>query len=102
MIAKLKTLTNLRVVRDEKSATAWKLEVSDNLYLCVVARCRGQARVRGEQNSVECLSESDISRVVGGYVMAHLPDASQEKIVGIPLNREVEEILEGLRSARRS
>ncbi len=78
------------------------LEVSDNLYLCVVARCRGQARVRGEQNSVECLSESDISRVVGGNVMAHLPDASQEEIVGIPLNREVEEILEGLRGARRS
>jgi hypothetical protein len=26
-IAKLKTLTNLRVVRDEESATGWKLEV---------------------------------------------------------------------------
>ena len=27
LIAKLKTLTNLRVVRDEESATGWKLEV---------------------------------------------------------------------------
>ena len=27
IIAKLKTLTNLRVVRDEESATGWKLEV---------------------------------------------------------------------------
>jgi WD40 repeat protein len=28
LIAKLKTLTNLRVVRDEESSTGWKLEVS--------------------------------------------------------------------------
>ena len=27
LIAKLKTLTNLRVVRDEESAAGWKLEV---------------------------------------------------------------------------
>ncbi len=27
LIAKLKTLTNLRVVRDEESITGWKLEV---------------------------------------------------------------------------
>ncbi len=27
LIAKLKTLTNLRIVRDEESATGWKLEV---------------------------------------------------------------------------
>jgi hypothetical protein len=27
LIAKLKTLTNLRVVRDEESTTGWKLEV---------------------------------------------------------------------------
>jgi hypothetical protein len=27
LIAKLKTLTNLRVVRDGESATGWKLEV---------------------------------------------------------------------------
>ena len=27
LIAKLKTLTNLRVVRDEESATGWKLTV---------------------------------------------------------------------------
>ena len=77
------------------------LEVSDNLYLCVVARRRGQTRVRGEQDNAECLGESDIRRVVGGQVMAHLPDASQEEIVGIPLNRQVKEILEGLSGARR-
>jgi hypothetical protein len=27
LIAKLKTLTNLRAVRDEKSSTGWKVEV---------------------------------------------------------------------------
>jgi hypothetical protein len=27
LIAKLKTLTNLRVVRDEESSTGWKVEV---------------------------------------------------------------------------
>lgn len=33
--------------------------------------------------------------------MSHLPDSGQEEIVGVPLDREVAEILERLRGTRR-
>ena len=62
---------------------------------------RRQAGIAGEELSLERLSQSDIRGVISRHVRSELPNARQQDIMWIPVDRNVGKISQCLSSAFR-
>ncbi len=60
----------------------------------MAGRC-GETLVAGKQDSVKRLGKSHISGIIGGQIVAQIPDARQQKIVRKALQRKRGEVREG-------
>ncbi len=73
----------------------------DDFDDCIVAWRALDARVSGHQWGGKRLSEGDVGRVERRDVRAELPDAGEQRSVGIPLDTQVREVVERLLDAFR-
>lgn len=54
-----------------------------------MTRRAGEAAVAGDQRRAQRFGKSDISGIVGRKIVSQIPDAEQQRLVGIPMQGEV-------------
>ena len=67
----------------------------DHLHPRMVTRCSRQATIARNQQRIQSFGKCDISRIIGGEIVPQFPDARQQQIVRISLQREIGKVSEG-------
>jgi len=84
----------VRILRISKKSDA--LRPSDQFNDSGMAGSRGQSPVTSENRGGQRLRQSDIHSVISRHVVPEFPNAGQEKIVWISVDRKVREIFQCL------
>lgn len=66
---------------------------------CTMPRSAHQPHIQSDQRRAEQLGQRDVGRVVGRQVAAQRPDAGQQQLMRVPLERQVGEVLQRLARA---
>ena len=77
------------------------LDASDEFDASVVSMGRGEFRVARDEWCSERFGERDIRGIVRRHGVAQLPDPGQKRMMRIPGNRKIVEVLQRLHATRR-
>jgi hypothetical protein len=83
-------------------STAVSLQVkrkgSDEFDVGMMSGCGGELGIARQQRCVKGFCQGNIGRVVGGHIVAELPDSGQKQIMRVTGQRKVGEVFHGLKT----
>ena len=69
-------------LRKEEDSNSEVRSLEDNFHASTVTGNSGESRVPCDQRSIECFSESEICRIIGGQITPKRPDPAEKNMCG--------------------